>query len=259
MPLEKERLVYAIAKNVTHKKKQEEDRNQLIAQLSHASEELKRLSYRTSHDLRYPVGNLLSILTLLDGSKIQDDETLEFIRLLKSTARDLQRTLNDQVARLGRKEDDRTPMELLPLESVLCGVTRSLRTLLEGGRATLQTDFSAAPSVWFNRAYLESIFLNLITNSIKYAHPDRAPVIDIISQKDQLTFSDNGLGFDLEKVGDKVFGFRQQFHERKDSNGIGLYLVYNHLTSLGGSIAIESHVDRGTSFIITFPQTPLVQ
>ncbi|TDW96725.1 sensor histidine kinase [Dinghuibacter silviterrae] len=257
MPLEKEKLVYAIAKNITHKKKQEEDRNHLIAQLSQASEELKHQSYRTSHDLRYPVNNLLSILTLLDGSKIQDGETLEFIGLLNATAQDLQRTLNEQVERLGRKEDGSATLETLSLETVLGGVTSSLRTLLEGARATLHINFSAAPAVRLNKAYLESIFLNLLTNSIKYAHPERPPVITMVSQKtggrDQLIFSDNGLGIDLDKVGDKVFGFRQHFHEHKDSKGIGLYLVHNYLTSLGGQISVESRVNEGTTFAITFP------
>ena len=68
----------------------------------------------------------------------------------------------------------------------------------------------------------------------------------------QLVFCDEGIGFDLDKVKDRIFGFNQKFHNHADSKGIGLYLVYNHVTSLGGHIAIESKPDEGAKFIISF-------
>jgi signal transduction histidine kinase len=68
----------------------------------------------------------------------------------------------------------------------------------------------------------------------------------------QLIFADNGLGFDMELVKDKVFGFHQTFHHHHDSKGIGLYLVYNHITSLGGQISIESKPNEGATFTISF-------
>ncbi len=68
----------------------------------------------------------------------------------------------------------------------------------------------------------------------------------------QLIFSDNGLGFNMDKVKDKIFGLHQKFHDHIDSKGIGLYLVYNHVTSLGGQIAVESEVNKGATFIISF-------
>ncbi|WP_333667277.1 ATP-binding protein, partial [Flavobacterium sp.] len=106
------------------------------------------------------------------------------------------------------------------------------------------------------KAYLESILLNLITNAIKYANPDRLPVISITTQKSndttQLVFSDNGRGFDIGKVKDKIFGLNQKFHDNSDSNGIGLYLVYNHIIDMGGTVEVKSEIDKGTTFTITF-------
>jgi signal transduction histidine kinase len=69
---------------------------------------------------------------------------------------------------------------------------------------------------------------------------------------EQLIFTDNGMGFDLEKVKDRIFGFQQKFHGHTDSKGIGLYLVYNHITSLGGQISIQSKVNEGSRFVISF-------
>ena len=97
----------------------------------------------------------------------------------------------------------------------------------------------------------------MITNSIKYAQPGLEPVISIKSikseEKKQLIFSDNGRGFDSEKVGDQIFQRHQTFHDHKDSKGIGLYLVYNHITSLGGDITVDSKPNKGTTFTISFP------
>ncbi|NNE78457.1 MAG: HAMP domain-containing histidine kinase, partial [Pricia sp.] len=65
-------------------------------------------------------------------------------------------------------------------------------------------------------------------------------------------FSDNGLGFDLTKVGHLIFNLNQTFHSNEDSKGEGLYLVYNQVTSLGGTISVDSQVNMGTTFTIKF-------
>ncbi len=72
-----------------------------------------------------------------------------------------------------------------------------------------------------------------------------------LGNKIQLSFSDNGLGFDLEKVGDKLFGFKPTFHKHQDSKGIRLYLVHNHVQSIGGTIEVESSLGAGSAFIIS--------
>ena len=103
---------------------------------------------------------------------------------------------------------------------------------------------------------MKSIFLNLVTNSIKYAKTDSPPIIGIQSKIldgiNQLIFSDQGLGFDLDKVKNKIFGLYEKFHDNQESTGIGLYLVYNHITSLGGRIAVESKINEGATFTISF-------
>lgn len=255
MPVNSDQIVYAIAKDVTHKKKFEEDRNRIITHLTRKNKELKMLTFKTTHDLRSPVNNLLSVFSFLDVSHIQDQETLQFIHLLKLSAERLKGTLNDFVDALQTKDALQVQVEELDLNESLQKVLQSLPSLLEASQAKLHIDFSEGGKVLFNRDYLESIFLNLITNSIKYARPGFFPEISVTSlQADgqvQLVFADNGLGFDMEKVKDRIFGFHQKFHDHADSKGIGLYLVYNHITSLGGRIAVESQVNQGTKFIIS--------
>ena len=120
-------------------------------------------------------------------------------------------------------------------------------------------NFTKGPTVNFSSIYLESIFLNLMTNAIKYRHPDRQPVITIKSSKTanggtKLIFSDNGIGMNMERVKNKIFGLYQRFHNNPDSKGIGLYLVHSQITTLGGKIKVNSEENIGTTFTLTFKQ-----
>lgn len=199
---------------------------------------------------------MLSVFNLLDVSKIDHPETLVFINILKSSAETLKQTLNVYVDVLGEKETLNEQIEVLNFNKSLSSVKQSVKSLIKTSGTTFKIDFSAFDRISFNKIYLESIFLNLITNSIKYARPDRPAVISIYSKllngSKQLIISDNGLGFDMEKVKGRIFGFQQKFHNHIDSKGIGLYLVYSHITGLGGHISVESQVNEGTTFTITF-------
>jgi PAS domain S-box-containing protein len=256
MPIESEKMIFAIAKNITHKRMIEEDRNSLLANLTKVNRDLKQLTYTTSHDLRSPVNNLLSVFSFLDLSKIRDKETLEFIGMLQSATATLKDSLDNYVDILTSKEVLNVHLEELDLKECLDAVLLSLKSLIRDSKAAIKIDFSAFKKIKFNRAYLESIFLNLITNSVKYANPDHYPVISIYTNYEngihQLIVKDEGMGFDVEKVKDRVFGFNQKFHDHTDSKGIGLYLVYNHITSLGGNITVESKPDKGAKFVISF-------
>lgn len=256
MPVEDEKLVYAIAKNITHQKKVEEERNILLANLTKINKELKHLSYTTSHDLKSPVNNLLCVFELIDVSKIHDEETLEFISILKTTTESLKETLKNSVDELMRKDELNASVEVLSLKDNLNEVLLSIKSLIINSKVKINIDFSEVPTINFNKEYLNSIFLNLITNSIKYSKPNEFPTISITSKnvkgKSQLIYSDNGLGFDMDKVRGKIFGLHQKFHNHIDSNGIGLYLIYNHITNLGGRIEVESKVNEGATFTIIF-------
>lgn len=108
----------------------------------------------------------------------------------------------------------------------------------------------------YNPAYLESILLNLISNAIKYSHPDRKPKVEISANKNGeetiLRISDNGVGVDLDKHGNDLFGMYKTFHSNKNSKGIGLYITKNQIESLGGRIEIESEPGKGSRFTVYF-------
>jgi sensor histidine kinase regulating citrate/malate metabolism len=97
---------------------------------------------------------------------------------------------------------------------------------------------------------MESIFLNLISNALKYKSLQRTPSIHIESFVMEngniiLKFQDNGLGIDLKKYGTKVFGLNKTFHKHPEAKGIGLFIIKNQIESLGGNISVESEVNGG--------------
>ena len=107
-----------------------------------------------------------------------------------------------------------------------------------------------------NEVALQQILDNLISNAIKYRHPDREPEITItaksVENAVQISVKDNGLGIDLKANGDKLFGMYKTFHGNENAKGIGLYITRNQIESLGGSIEVESEPDKGTTFNINF-------
>jgi len=253
-PIEKDKIIFAIAKDITQKKELEADRNSLLSNLTELNKDLRHIGHMTSHDLRSPVNNLLSICDLIDSSKITDEDTLELIETIKTCGEDLREKLNVYSKELREKQSLHVPIQEVELQKVFKNVSKSIGSLIKNAGALVVGNFVELPKITSNATYLGSIFLNLITNSIKYKKAGIKPVINITSRleghKVHLTFTDNRIGFDLEKVKDKIFGFQQTFHNHSDSRGIGLYLVYNHIQSLGGSIQVESKPGEGTTFRI---------
>ena len=105
---------------------------------------------------------------------------------------------------------------------------------------------------------MENILLNLITNAIKYRSPERKPEIHIethrINGSIELVIRDNGLGIDMERHGEKLFGFRKTFHRHTESKGAGLFIAKAQVEALGGQITATSEVNKGTTFKILFNQ-----
>ena len=247
----------SIQRDITQKKKAEEEREHLLNELISNNKELKQFGYITTHNLRAPLTNLVSICKLLDVETISDLRNKKLIEGFKQSTFQLNDTLNDLINILIIKENRNLPTAELGFHDMLNRVLTSISNTFSIAEAVIVSDFSEAPIVEFSNTYLESIFLNLLTNAIKYAHPDRKPFIKIDTVKNEngttkLTFSDNGIGMNMNRVKDRIFGLYQRFHNNADSKGIGLYLIHSQITALGGSIEVESQENIGTTFTITF-------
>ncbi len=207
--------------------------------------------------MRAPLTNLVSICDIIQPGNGTDELTVQLIDAFKTSTHHLNETLNDLIEILIIKDNRNIQKDQLIFEEIFEKTNESLSLILLEKKVIINADFSAAPSVIFVNAYLESVFLNLLTNAVKYRHPDRDPIITIKTNKEpngnvKLTFSDNGIGMNMAIAKDKIFGLYKRFHKNTDSKGIGLYLIHSQITSLDGKIEVESEVNIGTTFTIFF-------
>jgi PAS domain S-box-containing protein len=246
----------AIQRDITERKKQEQDREMLIQELTSNNKDLKQFSYITSHNLRAPLSNLIGILNLFNDIEIKDKQVASLIKGFRVSTEQLNTTINDLIRILIIKDNPSLEQEELEFTDVLEKVKMQVQSQIDLSNAAINEDFTLAPAVKFSRSYLESILQNLISNSIKYRSDERPLKIDIKTEELNgniiLHFSDNGSGFDLPRLRDRLFGLYQRFHNHPDSKGLGLYLVKSQLEALGGKIEVDSAVNKGTRFTLYF-------
>ncbi|EIA08241.1 PAS domain-containing sensor histidine kinase [Flavobacterium frigoris] len=246
----------SIQRDVSDEKKQEKEKEQLIRELTKNNKDLKEFSYITSHNLRAPISNLTGLLNLIEDIDIEDPELKEIMFGFNKSTHLLNDTVNDLTKVMIIKDNPSIQKEALSLKEVFENVFSQLSFQIEACKPILKIDFEKVSVLNINKTYIESILLNLMTNSIKYREESRTLKITIAASQlnDSITlvFKDNGIGIDLERNRDKVFGLYQRFHDYPDSKGLGLYLVKSQVEAMGGSINIESAVNKGTTFTLIF-------
>lgn len=246
----------AIERDITDRKLREIEREQIIAELSQNNKDLKQFSYVTSHNLRAPIANLLGLTTLIDQYKIPNKSLKQIIDGIRQSALIFDDTVKDLTKVLIIKDQVNIVKEKVSFITVVNKVMSQLSITVDDNDVKVDYNFKEAPFVNFTNAYLESVLLNLFTNSIKYKSPKRKLKINISSSTSAnyiiLKFDDNGIGIDTELHKEKLFKLYQRFHNNPDGKGLGLYLVKSQIEALGGTVEIESKIDVGTTFIIKF-------
>jgi PAS domain S-box-containing protein len=255
-------LIYATAIDITERKKSEEELllskkglETLAVSLQEQNRQLDEFAHIISHNLRSPVGNIKALINLLNDKSSLDDYRLIFGKL-KNVSNNLGETMNDLMDTLRVKKEDQVERSEVRFKEILDKVIQSLEGELIRAEASVTFSFDQAPVISYSKPYLESIVLNLLSNAVKYRSAERKPAIHFettMNKKSiELLVRDNGLGIDLSKYGDKLFGLHKTFHGNQEARGVGLFLIKTQVEALGGSITAESEVGKGTAFRILF-------
>lgn len=236
--------------------KMKQAENDLSSSLDLVTEQNKRLlnfSYIVSHNLRSHSSNIESITSLIEFSE-SEEETLEMVQLLKKVTQSLNDTMHNLNEVVNIKANINIVSEPLNLRQYSEEAIAILTEQIAIKDVQIINNIASDVVVVYNPAYMQSIFLNLISNAIRYSHSDRKPeiTIDFYTEKDKkvLQISDNGIGIDLNKNRDKIFGMYKTFSTNSDSKGIGLFITKNQIDAMGGSIYVESEPNIGTTFKI---------
>ena len=223
--------------------------------ISSQNKRLFNFAHIVSHNLRSHTSNLSLIMELIEETTDKTEKE-ELIASIKDVSESLNSTiehLNDVVTIQTRTDQNKVKVNF---QDALDLVLKSIISLIIKKDVTIHSDFKQVKSINYIPAYLESIFLNLITNAIKYSQQDRTAIIAIRTYMEDgktiLEISDNGMGIDLEKYGKNLFGMYKTFHRNEDAVGIGLFITKNQIESLNGEIFVESILDHGTTFKIRF-------
>lgn len=245
--------------DMTSYKEAQQKRDELTDQLLRQNQNLQQFAYIVSHNLRAPIANILGLTTIYNKHKPDSPMNPRVIENLFKSAKLLDATIRDLNDLLTIRSELSNVREQIKFEDEFKEIYDSLPSEWLGERTRIDHDFDEAPVVTGVRSYVHSIMHNLITNALKYRSPDRNLHLRLktftIPNYICLSVSDNGLGIDLGKEKEKIFGLYKRFHSHGEGRGLGLHLVKTQTELLGGKVEVESQVNVGTTFNIYFRHT----
>jgi PAS domain S-box-containing protein len=264
-PLVKDRLIYAVAKDITEHKKAEvrltelaQEAKQRATEFEALNKELEAFSYSVSHDLRAPLRHIAGFSDMLqrhaDGSL--DEKGKRYLNTILDSAKRMGALIDDLLvfSRMGRSEMRHEPVDLNKM------VDETISELApDVGSRRILWKKQPLPQVVGDRAMLRQVWVNLIANAIKYSGTRDIAEIEIASRdEDEETVffvRDNGVGFDMTYA-NKLFGVFQRLHDQSqfEGTGIGLANVRRIVARHGGRTWAEAELDKGATFYFSLPK-----
>tara|TARA_R100001369_G_scaffold84757_3_gene117836 strand:- start:9048 stop:10250 length:1203 start_codon:yes stop_codon:yes gene_type:complete len=261
-------VVHVHIQNITERKQAEEKMQKLntaleeevskaelnAKQIETKNRELEELAYVAAHDLKAPITNLNVLIEMINTQSIRGDKDIELFNKLKNNIEQVYKkvfALNDVINFKTTLNDQKKHLEF---EKVFDEVKQSIPDRLKSTNANIDVDFSECSEIEYPPLHLISILQNLLSNSMKFKSPDRLLKIEVKTIKRNesvhLLIKDNGLGFDAEKHGEKVFGLFKRLHTHEEGVGVGLYIVKSIVETHGGKIEVKSKPNEGALFTI---------
>jgi PAS domain S-box-containing protein len=237
--------------------------------LAKSNAELEQFAYVTSHDLQEPLRKIQMFSSILLGKAEAKIDTSEYTRKISESAKRMTSLITDLLdySRLSQVEPTFSKIDL---NKILANVLSDFELLIEQKDASINSNqLLAVPGI---PAQINQLFYNLIGNALKFSHPDRKPVITVtgalVSAKEratfptlksdvdyyQVTFSDNGIGFE-QQYADRIFVVFQRLNMSPDytGHGIGLAICNKIVSNHNGLIYAKSALEQGAAFTILLP------
>ncbi|NQZ09160.1 MAG: hypothetical protein HRT35_18540 [Algicola sp.] len=230
------------------------------SRLTQSNAELEKFAYIASHDLQEPLRKIQAFGDRLHKrlENIDDEKAIDYIdRMQKSSTR--LRSLIDDLLKFSRVGSEEYTFKDTNLNEVLKNVIDDLHISIVEKSA--QINIAELPTILGESKILYQVFLNILSNGLKFTKADQAPIITISCQQVlkantkywQIKIQDNGIGFE-QQYADKIFEVFQRLHGRSQyaGTGIGLAICKKIVEKHNGLIYVESELDKGACFVVLF-------
>jgi PAS domain S-box-containing protein len=251
----KERIILLAIEDITERKAIEAGLEKTRGELETANKELEAFTYSVSHDLRAPLRGVLGFSRILvDEHAAQlPAEVQRYLNLVLSNTLQMGRLVDDLLtfSRFSRQAMAKSLVDPAVL------VQEAFEMLCSGPpKRPVHMTVGELPACQGDRGLLKQVFVNLLSNALKFTR-DRDPAVIEVgsgSMDGQIMYfvRDNGAGFNMRYVG-KLFGVFQRLHsaEAYEGTGVGLAIVQRIVHRHGGRIWAEGEVDKGATFFFT--------
>lgn len=247
--------VIGVHVDITDTKNKEEQIEKSLDLITVQNKKLTNFAHIATHNLKEHAGNFESLLNFYEEAETQEEKE-NLIKYLKTVSLNLNNTITNLKDIVSIETSKNSDFSVIKPKEFIDNSINNLLLDVKYKNAEISNKINTNISLNFNKTYFESIVQNLLSNALKYAHPDRNPKISISAVETekniQILFEDNGLGIDLDAYNNDIFGLYKTFHKNKNSEGVGLYITKNQMESLGGSISVSSEVNVGSTFVLIF-------
>jgi light-regulated signal transduction histidine kinase (bacteriophytochrome) len=244
-----------LQREISNRKRAEEELKQRAIELARSNAELEQYAYVASHDLQEPLRMITSFTQLLEKryKGRLDNDADEFIGYIIDGATSMQRMINGILAysRVGLSVK---PFDLTDFETVINQALDNLKIAIKESGAMVTHD--RLPSMMADSSQMITLFQNLLSNAIKFRIETPRIHVSAKQKRDEWIFSvhDNGIGISPEFM-DRIFVLFYHLNSRDayPGSGIGLATCKKIVERLGGRIWVESKLGKGSTFYFTIP------
>ncbi len=235
--------------------KEIEQKNLEIQKVSRAKSEILGV---VAHDLRSPFNNIEMLTTLLQKPTNSPEQQQQYLNLIQTSCQSSRHIINELLYLSREEQQDSIPLERLNLCRLLQQVQEEWETQLQGSRRLLLTHPDTPLYAHLNKERFQRIMNNLLSNAVKFT-PSKGQITIGLRQADKkllLTIADNGIGIPDQfkaQLFDRFSKARRRGLQGEKSTGLGLSICRQLVEQHGGSIAVESQEQQGTTFHIVLP------